>query len=177
MRARELHTFALSLICMAGCATEPPAGRQGQGSFPLPHCESPDQTHCVAHLFISDQETGSRDLHRFPRRYLELWDNNVRTEECRRLTQGSQAESPGDCLRRLASLSDYFNPADQRPGDQIIGVALEGGGSKSAPFALGVLAGLQQLGLFTQKRVGAVASVSGGTYAASFLFNRLLDQY
>jgi hypothetical protein len=137
----------------------------------------PDQKHCVTRLFIADQEIGSRDLHRFPRRYLELWDDNVRTEECKRLTQASQAESLGDCLRRLASLSDYFNPAGQRPGDQIIGVALEGGGNKSAPFALGVLAGLQELGLFTQKRVGAVASVSGGTYAASFLFNRLLDQY
>jgi len=116
-------------------------------------------------------------LHRFPKRYLELWDENVRQEECERLTRGSRTESLGDCLRRLAALSDYFNPAGQRPGDQIIGVALEGGGGKSAPFALGVLAGLHQLGLFTERRVGAVASVSGGTYAASFLFNRLLDQY
>ena len=177
MRAHGLRTFVLSLICLAGCATERPGGEQAQGSFPLPPCASPDQTHCVARIFVSNEETGSRDLHRFPRRYLELWDNNVRAEECERLTQASQAESLGDCLRRLASLSDYFNPGDQRPDQQIIGVALEGGGSKSAPFALGVLAGLHQLGLFTQKRVGAVASVSGGTYAASFLFNRLLDQY
>ncbi len=177
MRADGLCAFVLSLAFIAGCATERPGAEQGRARFPLPPCESPDQTHCVTRIFVSDEETGSRDLHRFPRRYLELWDTDVRAEECERLTRGSQAESLGDCLRRLASLSDYFNPGDRRPDNHLIGVALEGGGGKSAPFALGVLAGLHQFGLFTEKRVGAVASVSGGTYAASFLFNRLLDQY
>ena len=164
------------LACVAGCATERPAGVK-EATFPLPQCQSPEQKHCIARLFVSDQEIESRDLHRFPKRYLELWDESVRAEECARLTQGSRTESFGDCQRRLAALSDYFNPAGQRPDDRVIGVALEGGGGKSAPFALGVLAGLHQLGLFSDRRVGAVASVSGGTYAASFLFNRLLDQH
>ena len=175
MRMPDLCLSAL-LACVAGCATERPAGVK-EATFPLPQCQSPEQKHCVARLFVSDQEIESRDLHRFPKRYLELWDESVRAEECARLTQGSRTESFGDCQRRLAALSDYFNPAGQRPDDRVIGVALEGGGGKSAPFALGVLAGLHQLGLFSDRRVGAVASVSGGTYAASFLFNRLLDQH
>lgn len=56
-------------------------------------------------------------------------------------------------------------------------MALEGGGSKSAPFTLGVLAGLHEAGLFKQGRIGAISSVSGGSYAASFLFNRLWDYH
>jgi hypothetical protein len=175
MRTPLLCAVGLLLAGIAGCATERPAG--AQGSFPLPYCQSPDQKNCVARLFTADREIESRDSHRFAKRYLELWDESVRAEECERITRDSLTESLDDCLRRLASLSDYFNPGGQRPGDEIIGVALEGGGGKSAPFARGVLAGLHQLGLFSENRIGAVASASGGTYAASFLFNRLLDQH
>jgi hypothetical protein len=76
-------------------------------------------------------------------------------------------------------MSDYFNP-EGRASDDAIGVALEGGGSKSAPFALGVIAGLHQSGLLiatSSNRVKAISSVSGGSYAASFLFNRLYDRH
>ena len=38
-----------------------------------------------------------------------------------------------------------------------------------------MLAGIDQMGLW--ERVGAIASVSGGSYAASFYYNRMLDLY
>ena len=177
MRTHALCTLTLFFATLVGCANMQATGGQGRPDFPLHPCQSPKQTGCVERMFASDEGIDSRDLHRFPKRYLELWDSSVRQEECERLSKASQAESLSDCVRRLTSLSDYFNPNDQRPSDDVIGVALEGGGGKSAPFALGVLAGLQQLGLFSQEKIGAIASVSGGSYAASFLFNRLLDEY
>ncbi len=58
-----------------------------------------------------------------------------------------------------------------------LGVALSGGGSKSAAFAMGVLAGLDDLDYFNPRndkenkpRVSLVSSVSGGSYAAYYLF-------
>ena len=45
------------------------------------------------------------------------------------------------CILRLETLSDHFNPQGAPDAAQV-GIALEGGGSKSAPFALGVLAGM-----------------------------------
>jgi Patatin-like phospholipase len=56
-----------------------------------------------------------------------------------------------------------------------VGVALSGGGSKSAPFALGVLAGLQETGVLPH--VDIISSVSGGSYAALYFYSRLLAGY
>ncbi|OGB23985.1 MAG: hypothetical protein A3I66_14900 [Burkholderiales bacterium RIFCSPLOWO2_02_FULL_57_36] len=65
-----------------------------------------------------------------------------------------------------------FRNALREPVDMRLGVALSGGGSKAAPFAMGVLAGLSDSGLLAD--VDAVSTVSGGTYAAYFYFNRLI---
>lgn len=51
-----------------------------------------------------------------------------------------------------------------------IGLALSGGGSKSAPFALGVLEGLNESGVLNH--VDYISSVSGGSYAALYLYSR-----
>lgn len=63
--------------------------------------------------------------------------------------------------------------------ERVLGIALSGGGSKSAPFAMGVLAGLHDIGLLlpnvddnAPKQV-IVSSVSGGGYAAYHLFAHL----
>ena len=76
----------------------------------------------------------------------------------------------------MEALGEYFKKGTKGAVDTQYGVALEGGGNKSAPFALGVLAGLQSAGVL-EKQVGAISSVSGGSYAASYYFNRLLDRY
>lgn len=61
-----------------------------------------------------------------------------------------------------------------------IGVALSGGGTRAAANAMGVLAGLDDLGLLThvkpgnKKKVELISSVSGGGYAAYFLYSHLL---
>lgn len=61
-----------------------------------------------------------------------------------------------------------------------IGVALSGGGTRAAANAMGVLAGLDDLGLLThvkpgnKKRVELISSVSGGGYAAYYLYSHLL---
>jgi len=62
-------------------------------------------------------------------------------------------------------------------GPTYIAVALSGGGSKAAPVAMGVLAGLDDLNLLggvadkpTSPRVGLISSVSGGGYAAYYFF-------
>ena len=59
-----------------------------------------------------------------------------------------------------------------------LGVALSGGGSKASAFAIGVLAGLADVGLLGKSRedkkdkVDVISSVSGGSYAAWFHFTR-----
>ena len=163
------------------------AGHTHSGAvFPLEPCENGDnrEGQCVARLFANAHDIAPRNARAMPARYLELWDSKIRDEYCDPQTaadmvaksaNGPKTESPESCRRRLEAVSAYFNPKGP-PADGKIGVALEGGGNKTAPFSLGVLAGLEEMGAL-QSRVDAIASVSGGTYAASFLFNRLLDKW
>ncbi len=53
------------------------------------------------------------------------------------------------------------------PGEPLVGLALSGGGIRSATFGLGVLQGLKRLGLFD--RLDYVSTVSGGGYIGSWL--------
>ncbi len=53
------------------------------------------------------------------------------------------------------------------PVNDIVGLAISGGGIRSATFALGVVQGLTQRGIF--KQVDVVSTVSGGGYLGSFL--------
>ena len=167
---------AMVVAALAGCAapTNRTTTASGGEKYPLASCiERPGprtKTGCRVSFFREGADIGKRDPADFPRRYLELYDSAARTEyrEPRRLIEPR-------CQDRLKAVSDYFNPSDGRPGPDEIGVALEGGGTKTAPFALGVLAGLHELGLL-EGRVSAIASVSGGSYAASYFYNRWFDR-
>jgi hypothetical protein len=171
-RAPCLPVLAVSLNLLLGaCASAPPGG-EARATFPLPRCDISDTPGCVAPFFSTSEAIGPREPGAFPARYLELYREEVRQEYCRQTT--SSAPAAGSCELRLLRLSEYFNPQGL-PAAGSIGVALEGGGSKAAPYALGTLAGLQQLGLLGTS-TGAIASVSGGSYAASYYFNRLYDQ-
>lgn len=68
-----------------------------------------------------------------------------------------------------------FRLAVGEPAHMQLGIALSGGGSKAAPFGMGMLAGLSDSGLLGQ--VDAVSTVSGGSYAAYFYFNRLVARH
>lgn len=138
-----------------------------RAEFPLQACDTDISEKCVATLFFRNATIPRRDPDDFPPHYLELADPTIRSADC--------ANRDGSCKSRLESISDYFNPNDTRPKPGDLGVALEGGGTKAAPFALGTLAGLQELGLLGT-RVQAISSISGGSYAASYYFNRLYDQ-
>ncbi|MGD0962185.1 MAG: hypothetical protein ABSB19_20435, partial [Methylomonas sp.] len=105
----------------------------------------------------------------FPQYYLELYRPWARTAAC----VGSEDQH---CLDRMERLAHFFNPQGTPAGENEIGVALEGGGTKSASFALGALAGLQEIGLL-DSRVTAISSISGGSYAASYLYNRYFDLF
>ena len=52
-----------------------------------------------------------------------------------------------------------------------VGIALAGGGTKAASYSMGVLAAATSNGL---GQIGAISSVSGGSYAAFFLYSKLL---
>jgi hypothetical protein len=177
MNRREFHcrvdivvVGVMTVLALVACAT-PRVTTPGAAvpPFPLTPCEVQSEGACAARFFANDQGIAERDSTTFPRHYLELWDPAMRQKDCQ--------DMAGDrgCTARLAALSRYFNP-NGRPADDRIGVALEGGGSKSSPFSLGVLAGLEESHLL-QEKVDAISSVSGGSYAASFLFNRLYDKY
>ena len=162
--------LAAMLVVLAACTSAPVQETQTDtGTYPLKRCKHADQRECVAPFFASDKQVERRIPEGFPRRYLELSDKQVREDECK--DAGNEYEK---CKQRLEQLNVYFDPLGPPAADKI-GVALEGGGNKSAPFSLGVLAGIDQKGLWD--RIGAIGSVSGGSYAASFYFNRMLDLY
>jgi hypothetical protein len=54
-----------------------------------------------------------------------------------------------------------------RPSDEVVGIALSGGGIRSATFCLGVFQALAGLGQLS--RVDYISTVSGGGYFGSFL--------
>ena len=166
-RAALSSVVVVALSLAQGCSTPAPLGiSENRDIYPIQEkCNDHVTSNCRIPLFSDPDAIAIRDPQKFPRRYLELWDPDVRRSEC--------ATGDSECLERLAALSSYFDPSGHPPLPNKIGVALEGGGNKSGPFTLGVLAGLQQLGYIDD--VGAIASVSGGSYAASFLFNRILD--
>lgn len=181
-RRRHLGHLAASLVVATcvGCVSVTDQGGTHTTRFPLTECDARHQEKCVAHLVKDAGDVNRRELAAFPARYLELWDRSVRDLECRRMHDAAQKngkpkETIEDCKTRLDAVARYFNPDHPDAPATDIGVALEGGGSKAAATALGALAGLQEAGLL-ESRVRAVASVSGGSYAASFLFNRLLDR-
>ncbi|MBX9961701.1 MAG: hypothetical protein K2Y35_01510 [Burkholderiales bacterium] len=175
MRTPTLFVLALLAACST-TTSDRTANPSEPPEFPLKPCTPSTGEPCVIratpHLVDDpDAERGVRPR-KLDVRFLELWDAKVRDAICAAEPAGRET-----CMADLAALNEYLNPGGKRPPPDAIGVALEGGGSKSAPFTLGVLAGLHEANLFKEKRVGAVSSVSGGSYAASFLFNRLWDMY
>jgi len=178
-----MRTSFVQLACLMSLAPflGGTAGAVDIRGYPLEPCKKPAQIECRAQLVADsapNEALTSRDARYFPQRILELWNKNVRDAECARLATET-GEAIDACKARLAAVSDYFNPGDKPPDAYDIGVALEGGGSKTAPFALGVLAGLQEAKLLEESpsRVRAISSVSGGSYAASYLFNRIFDRH
>ena len=166
--SREIATLAATVLILSACTSFPV--RTG-ATYPLPVCVKDSDTDCVAPFFANRKLIAPRIPEEFPRQYLELWNKQVREDECK----DPDLAKVTACRTRLEQLSAYFNPTKEPPASDKIGIALEGGGNKSAPFSLGVLAGINQMGLWD--RVGAIGSVSGGSYAASFYFNRMLDLY
>ncbi len=164
----------MAALLTQGCST---TREHGSDPFPqaLKECVGSGDSQCAAGLFYEARFVGPRDPRSFPQRYLELWDPTVVAAHCEeKYAVHIDHETVEHCEKRLEGVSRYFNPGGP-PGPDKIAVALEGGGSKTAPFTLGVLAGLQEKGVL-EKNVDAIASVSGGSYAASFLFNRLYDK-
>lgn len=80
-------------------------------------------------------------------------------------------------LTACATLHSDIDPSaddDVPPGQRpVIAVTLSGGGSKAAPYALGVLQGLVENG--DLQEIDYVSSVSGGGYAALYLYSRAFD--
>jgi hypothetical protein len=70
--------------------------------------------------------------------------------------------------------SETGEPEARRP--YRFGLALSGGGSKSASYAMGVLEGLYANGVLQQK-LEVISTVSGGGYAAYWYYSRLADGY
>jgi hypothetical protein len=172
MQRVAIFVASIGLI-LAACSasTQNLHQAQARSDYPLPECGSGPTSKCRVAFFAPGSDVGERNLTDFPLRYLELYKDEVRQQYC-----NANEKPVAECLRRLTILADYFNPpAGNPPGDDEIALALEGGGTKAASLSVGVLAGLEQLGLL-ESRVTAIASVSGGTYAASYYYNRWFDR-
>src|ERR1700687_5571364 len=59
-----------------------------------------------------------------------------------------------------------FHPVDGDPGESLVGLALSGGGIRSATFCLGLLQGLHDLGLM--RLIDYLSTVSGGGYVGGW---------
>lgn len=170
---RRLIAALLIALLGPGASAGDPAHPHATVPYPLAGCATATDTDCIAHVFPSYAEAVTLRGTRPPPCYLELWDEALwnavagypEHHACRR-------GPPPD-----AAIQRYFrclDPACTGSGRPQLGVSLEGGGSKSAPFSLGVLAGLEDAGLLHQVEV--ISSVSGGSYAAYFYISRLHDR-
>lgn len=168
-----------TVLMLGGCASVVPS-EPAASSYPLKACDDQLTTGCVVRLFIDDTAALRRDSASLPAHYLELNEPQMWPVDCQAMVDSQRtlysdlhsSDTVSTCERRLRLLMDRYFKREVAPDE--IGLAFEGGGSKSAPFALGVLAALiEEHSLFQD--VSAISSVSGGTYAASFYFNRLLD--
>jgi hypothetical protein len=172
----KYHTLLILLIIAAigtfvsGCSSLTGKSLEHRARYPLKTCDNPGESKCVSPLFTKEANIAKRDPKNFPAHYLELYDEALRTEDCK------QMGTPGKrCENRLKMVAHFFNNKDKRPEENKIGLALEGGGTKAGSFSMGALAGLQELGLL-DTQVGAISSISGGSYAASYYFNRWYDR-
>lgn len=179
MRARDL----LACLCLVVANLAWSAPSKLDLSSPIQDCTTLpwSQSPCVSRVYVRPQPAAKLDAFTkegeapklpdqcLPHRYLELWDNQARQESEQR------CELPEGSLKPLAQYFGCSDGTDPASCNRMAwGVALEGGGSKSAPFAMGVLAGLQSTGILQKANI--ITSASGGTYAAYFYFARLLDR-
>ena len=79
----------------------------------------------------------------------------------------------------LATLEQYtnewqFNRYGRTDRPPQLGLALSGGGMRSGNFCIGVLNGLDKLGILTN--IDIISSVSGGGYAASWYYTQTLNK-
>lgn len=86
---------------------------------------------------------------------------------CAGVENASEAE-PKSFNQIKQSELQYYDP------QQSIGLALSGGGTRSASFHIGVLAGLNQISHL--ENIDIISSVSGGSYAAYWYFSKLYYQ-
>lgn len=92
-----------------------------------------------------------------------LQEDASKADELERLAAQAFTAQEG-CLRQY--LENAFVTTSGEP--PAFGIALSGGGSKAAAFAMGVLAGLSDVQLLD--RANYLSSVSGGSYAAYFYY-------
>ena len=166
-----LRGVVLLAIALSGCTALPSAD---------------ERVGTDLHLFVDPLHAAAGTC--FPRFHLELWsdDTRLRNHVSTRSPLKPVVDVPPCDPRRIQwdKLQAYFRTPHRaappaRSGERfawkppLLAMSLEGGGSKSAPFALGALAGLHETGLLND--VDIVSSVSGGSYAAYFYFSRLLD--
>ena len=81
----------LTIAALTGCAADSRIGVGGPISFPLPHCDAKGEVNCTAALFASPEDIGPRYPDAFPQRYLELWDDTVRSTYCGSRTPAATA--------------------------------------------------------------------------------------
>ena len=140
----------------------------------------------VAHIFPTSEHAAAGTC--FPKYHLELWRDEVaqkqelHARDAKGGGSGLECDAAAKAQIDWDKLRDYFrqrsngydpkNPDWSQPS---LAVTLEGGGSKSAPFAMGALAGLHEAKLLD--KVDIISSVSGGGYAAYYYFSRLLDTH
>lgn len=82
------------------------------------------------------------------------------------------AEPVQALIRPAEAAAAAPSAADARLATTGIGVALAGGGTKAASYAMGVLAAISDEDMFG--RIDAISTVSGGGYAAFFLYSKVL---
>lgn len=188
----RLVPFLVLATLVAGCAHKYPPSESNLGfTYPLAVCQpgairdAAAQQRQLADKPVFDQHTvcrteagadfsatstpvGTADV---PAETCGDWPGNVaadvgaETDEQRKQRLSKQAFSRQErCLRQ--HLESPFATTTRQPAQ--FGIALSGGGSKAASFAIGVLAGLSDVQLLD--RADYLSSVSGGGYAAYFYY-------
>lgn len=164
-RIKNIFILGLVLV-LTGCAYFQESPQSRGVSFPLSDCSNKQ--------LLEAQKVSQRSSQE-PVPFTDEWVCVTQTKKERKVDADKNDEKVR--LERQAFSSEESDlrsklerpPFVSQPDRPLLGIALSGGGTKAASFAMGVLAGLADNDLLD--RADFISSVSGGGFAAYFYFS------
>lgn len=168
------------VMMLVACTSFQPSADQRGINFPLKTCDSETVKRAARDFTVSEpyRISSANVCVTAPPLNTTAAASDATLSEQRAVRESAAFSSQG--VRGREAIKEGTREAIERPflaatrarDTPRFGVALSGGGSKAAAFAMGVLAGVADKQMLQE--VDFISSVSGGSYAAYFLYAHLL---